>query len=199
MTDFDDNGSLDIVLGYHNEGTLFPLRGRQCSSDQMPFIKKKFPSYDAFGSATLAEVYELEKLEESIHYKATTFANSYLENLGYGKFSMRELPALAQITSINTMVSKDFDGDDNLDLIIAGNMYGSEVETPRNDAGYGLLLKGDGQGNFVPVPTLQSGLLIKGEVKNSAIIKKSDGSTSILFAKNNDDLQMVELNRPNKK
>jgi hypothetical protein len=198
MTDFDDNGSLDIVLGYHSQGILFPLRGRQCSSDQMPFIKKKFPTYNAFGSATLADVYETKKLEEAIHYKATTFANSYLENLGNGKFSIRELPPLAQITSINTMVSKDFDGDDHLDLIIAGNMYGSEVETPRSDAGYGLLLRGDGKGGFVAVPTIESGLLVKGEIKNSALMKISDGTTLILFAKNNDDLQMVEFNSSNK-
>jgi enediyne biosynthesis protein E4 len=194
MTDFDDSGSLDIVLGYHNEGTLFPLRGRQCSSDQMPFIKNKFPTYDAFGSATLAEVYEPNKLAESVHYKATTFANSYLENLGNGKFNVRELPTLAQITSINTIISQDFNGDGNLDLVIGGNMYGSEVETPRNDAGYGLLLKGDGKGNFMPVPAIQSGLMIKGEVKNSAIVKNKDASTSILFAKNNDALQLTELN-----
>ena len=198
MTDFDESGSLDIVLGYHDKGTLFPLRGRQCSSDQMPFIKEKFPTYEAFGSATLTQVYDAKKLEEAVHYKATTFANSYVENLGNGTFSIKELPPLAQMTSINTIIAKDIDGDDNLDLVIAGNMYGSEVETPRNDAGYGLYLKGDGKGHFVPVPTVQSGLLVKGEIKNSALIKSPNGSTSILFAKNNDELQMVKINTPDR-
>ena len=40
--DFDKSRSLDIVLGYFNEGVCYPLRGRECSSDQMPFIKEKF-------------------------------------------------------------------------------------------------------------------------------------------------------------
>ncbi|MDN5205721.1 FG-GAP-like repeat-containing protein, partial [Fulvivirgaceae bacterium BMA10] len=50
-SDFDENGIQDIVLGYYNEGSLYPLRGRECSSTQMPFIKKKFPTYNAFGKA----------------------------------------------------------------------------------------------------------------------------------------------------
>ncbi|MDN5199711.1 FG-GAP-like repeat-containing protein, partial [Fulvivirgaceae bacterium BMA10] len=50
-SDFDENGVQDIVLGYYNEGSLYPLRGRECSSTQMPFIKKKFPTYNAFGKA----------------------------------------------------------------------------------------------------------------------------------------------------
>jgi enediyne biosynthesis protein E4 len=43
---------------------------------------------------------------------------------------------------------KDVDGDGNLDAILGGNLYNSEAETPRNDASYGLWIKGDGNGEF---------------------------------------------------
>ncbi|MCH8905411.1 MAG: VCBS repeat-containing protein, partial [Bacteroidetes bacterium] len=49
--DFDRSGTFDIVLGYYNGGTCYPVRGRQCSSQHMPFIPQKFPNYNSFGSA----------------------------------------------------------------------------------------------------------------------------------------------------
>ena len=68
--DFDHNGSLDIVLSYQEMGVAYPLRGRECTSNQMPFIKEKFPSYHDFGMADLSTVYGAEELKKATHYKA---------------------------------------------------------------------------------------------------------------------------------
>ena len=37
-----------------------------------------------------------------------------------------------------------------------GNQYGSEVETPRNDAGYGFYLKGSNNKNLTPFEAVSS-------------------------------------------
>ena len=190
--DFDDNGTFDIVLGYYEEDDLFPLRGRECSSNQMPFIKKKFPSYDAFGKASLEEVYGASKLENAIGYQARTFATTYFENHGNGTFSARPLENMAQITSVNAIQVEDFDKDGNLDMVLLGNLYGAEVETPRNDAGVGLLMKGDGNGNFTAVPMHRSGLYIPGEIKHIRSIQVSD-QRMLLFARNNDKLGLAKI------
>lgn len=190
--DFDENGSVDIVLGYHDGGDLFPLRGRECSSNQMPFIKVKFPTYDAFGKATLKEVYGEAQLKSSVHYRAQNFASTYFENDGNGKFVGTPLPNLAQISSINDMFVQDFNQDGYLDLLIAGNMYGSEVETPRSDASIGQLLRGNGQGDFKVIPAYESGLQIIGEVKHlKAFEWIGEEKRVILVAKNNDALQII--------
>ena len=81
-TDFDDNGTNDIVLGYYEQDNLFPLRGRGCSSDQMPFIKNKFPTYDSFGSAKLVDVYGEEKLDRALHLSVKEFASILIETKG---------------------------------------------------------------------------------------------------------------------
>lgn len=193
--DFDNNGKMDIVLAYFNEGdALFPLRGRECLSNQMPSIKVKYPTYDLFGRATLLDVYSADNLENALNYKAKNFATSYIENKGDGTFEIRPLDNMAQISSVNGIIIEDVDRDGNLDIIIAGNMYGSEVETTRNDASIGLFLKGNGSGNFEPVPSHRSGLQIKGDVRDIKMIRLGENrSRAILAAKNNDLLQLVEI------
>ncbi len=178
-TDFDNNGSYDIVLGYYNEGQLFPLRGRECTSNQMPFVKNKFTSYEAFGKATLYDVYGLENLSNALSYQVSTFATTYFENKGDLQFEAKPLENMAQISSVKCFLTEDYDEDGNLDIVLAGNMYETEVETPRNDASYGLYLKGDGMGNFKSVSPSKSGLYVKGDVKKSSFIDLADGSRCI--------------------
>jgi len=194
-TDFDNNGSYDIVLGYYNEGQLFPLRGRECTSNQMPFVKNKFTSYEAFGKATLYDVYGLENLSNALSYQVSTFATTYFENKGDLQFEAKPLENMAQISSVKCFLTEDFDEDGNLDIVLAGNMYETEVETPRNDASYGLFLRGDGMGNFKSVSPSKSGLYIKGDVKKSSFIDLADGSRCILFAINGDKPKVIRVNR----
>ncbi|WP_308992366.1 VCBS repeat-containing protein [Mariniflexile litorale] len=196
--DFDSNGQLDIVLSYYNEGTQFPVRGKQCSSQQIPAISEKYKDYNEFAIATVEDVYSEELLSEAIHYDVTNFASSYIENLGNNQFKITNLPNEAQISSINDILCEDFDEDGYLDLLVAGNLYQSEVETPRNDASYGLFLKGNGKGAFNPIPYHQSGLLINGDTKDLATIKSKKGNI-ILAANNDDKLIAIKVNNKEKK
>ncbi|MDN5200429.1 VCBS repeat-containing protein [Fulvivirgaceae bacterium BMA10] len=190
--DFDNNGKVDIVLGYNANGKLYPVRGRECSSQQMPFIKEKFKSYHEFGIATINDIFSDVALQKSLHLKANTFASSYMENKGNGKFEIKPLPSLTQVSVVNGTVVKDFDRDNNLDILIAGNLYPFEVETTRADAGIGLLLKGDGKGNFEPVPSYESGFFVDGDVRELKSLKLAKNGFGILAGKNNSNLQLIK-------
>jgi hypothetical protein len=193
--DFDNNGHLDIVLGYYNADILYPLHGLKRSSYQLPFISQKFKTHDAFAKATLQDVYGIENLESARNYKAGNFASCYFENNGKGTFGIRPLGNLAQISSINCIIAEDIDLDGHLDLVIAGNTYGFEVETPRNDAGFGLFLKGDGTGSFKPEPASESGLLIDGNVREICMIHlETNRARGIIAAKNNGFMQVIKVN-----
>ena len=192
VKDFDNDKHKDIVLSYYNDGKQYPVRGRGCSSQQIPNIKKKFKNYESFSEATLVDVYTEKSLEEALHYKVKSFASIYLENKN-GKFIIHELPVEAQLSSINQIMVDDYDNDGKLDALIVGNMYNSEVETPRNDAGHGLFLKGDGKGKFQSIAAIESGFFTPSDVKNMEKIKVK-GKTYLLVTKNNSFLQTVKIN-----
>ncbi|WP_226294335.1 VCBS repeat-containing protein [Aquimarina algicola] len=192
ISDFDKNSKNDIVLSYYNDGKQYPLRGRQCSSDQIPAIKNKFKDYKSFSEATLVDVYTKKSLESSTHYQIKSFASVYLENKG-DTFAIKQLPIETQLSSINQILVNDFDKDGFLDVILAGNLHTSEVETPKNDAGYGLFLQGNGKGDFNIISAPKSGLHISGDVKDMAIVN-TPTDTYILAVKNNDYLQSVKIN-----
>jgi hypothetical protein len=192
--DFDNNGSLDLALGYYYNDSLFPVYGREHTANQTPFIIQKFPTNNAFAKATLTDIYGADNLKSALNYKATNFATCYFENNGDGTFKVHPLASLAQISSVNSIVKEDIDGDGNLDLVIAGNMYGSDPETTRNDASIGLYLKGDGKGNFVPVPAANSGLFIDGDVRQINLIHLGKTKNrGIIVAKNNDYMQVIKI------
>ena len=192
LNDFDSNERADIVLSYKKGDTEFPVRGRQCSSQQMPAIKAKFKDYNSFASADLKQIYTTKMLTESLSYEITSFASIYLENEG-GKFAAKQLPQLAQLSSINKFVVDDFNADGNLDMVLAGNLYNSEVETPRNDASFGLFLTGNGKGDFTPQTMLESGLKIVGDVRDMELLSKN-GEKHLLVAKNDALMQMIKVN-----
>ncbi len=191
--DFDGNNSNDIVLGYYNEDKHYPLRGFSCSSEQVPALKEKFKKYDAFASLELEAVYGSKNLEEALHYKADTFASSYIENLGGGRFKLTPLPKRAQFSSINDILIEDYDHDGHLDVLLAGNLFTSEVETPRNDAGTGLFMTGDGTGTFRPKSLSESGFFAKHDVKKLRKIKHQ-GEELILIANNDEKMQSFLIN-----
>ena len=181
--DFDKNGKLDIVLAYHDENdNFFPVRGRDCSSEQMPFIKEKFPTFASFGEAEMEDIFG-DKLDEAFTLKANIFASIILENKN-GKFEIKKLPFMAQISAITGVEEFDFDQDGNNDLVVAGNMFNTEVETSRADASFGLFLQGDGKGNYTEKPLLESGFFAPVDVKNLKMIDY-EGQKLILVANNN--------------
>jgi len=190
--DFDDNGTYDIVLGYYNEGKEFPLRGLQCSSEQMPFVKKKFPTYNAFASSTIQDVYG-DKLKDALNYKVRMFESTVFINEG-GSFKIQPLPKLAQVSPVFGIIARDFNGDGNKDILLGGNLYVAEAETGMADASNGLLLTGDGKGNFNPVSFKETGFLAPFDVRDLDAVYSPNGKGAVIICNNDQNLQVYAFN-----
>ncbi|MBI5915539.1 MAG: VCBS repeat-containing protein [Bacteroidetes bacterium] len=186
--DFDKNGSLDPVLAYYNHGKLYPLPLRDMMVKQMPVLKKKFLYHRAYGEATLADVFPKKDLDAAQQFEAKTFATTYFENRN-GKFVAHSLPVEAQFAPCNQIIAGDYNADGHPDLLLVGNSYSSDVETGRYDASNGVLLIGDGKGNFTAVPNRYSGFWATKEAMDMATVKLANGKTLYLIANNNDVME----------
>ena len=190
-SDFDSSGTLDIVLSKKYKNVYVPTRGKECSTEQMPFISEKFETYEEFAQASIIDIFGEEKLNSSTHYKAVNFASSVLK-IEKGGFSLEQLPPEAQFAPINGIVANDFDGDGYQELIIAGNLFDTEVETTSYDAGKGLYLKNNkGIGFSINLDINKTGIFMTKNVKDIQLIRLSNKSIpAIIVANNNSDIQI---------
>jgi hypothetical protein len=152
----------------------------------------RYEGHEHFASSTLEEIYGKQMLDSSLHYRVNTFAHYWIENKGKNDYTMHRLPNRAQISSVNDVVSLAYNREGPA-IIVAGNLYNSEAETPRNDAGVGLVLQMDALGNLNAIPPDESSLMIRGEVKVIESISLGNGKQGLLFAINNDSIRLFEV------
>lgn len=197
---FDNSGFSAIPSLYlpdqNGEKKEFPVQGRDDILKQMISLKKKFTNYKSYATATMDEILSPEQRQGALRLKANMLKSCYLRNEGNGKFTLIPLPIAAQVSVLNGMQTGDFDGDGNLDVVINGNDYGTDVSIGRYDALNGLMLKGDGKGNFKPLSILQSGIYIPGNGKALVEMRNKNGDLLLAASQNKDSLKVFKLNAP---
>lgn len=146
--DFDDNGSYDVALSKISDGKLVPVRGKECSSEQNPYLLDKIATYKEFAQLEFQDIYGEDKLKDAFKLTAHMFETVYAENKGNGTFEITKLPNITQVGPTLSLLPADVNEDGNLDIIGIGAIYDAEVETIRYDSNYGYVMLGDGSGNF---------------------------------------------------
>lgn len=169
--DIDNNGSNELIPAYYiknkeNQFDVFPDLDRSQFSEQTPVIKKKYLMFRDYAQANMNELLDYIGQDKLLKLYCQTSSSYWLENTGNGHFKSHILPIEAQFAPINSILTTDFDGDTKLDILVAGNEYQTEVSTGRTDASLGLLLKGNGKGDFKSIATNKSGFLVEGDVKS---------------------------------
>jgi len=192
---FSGPQTTDVILTQTVNGTAYSISGMVPLGREIYQLAIKYPTYGSFASATAEQLFGKPALQQAVHYEADTFASVVLHNEGGGVFSASPLPTLAQISPIKSIVVTDVDGDGKLDLLIAGNMYDAEPNTPRADAGNGLLLRGDGHGHFTPVSPRSSGFMAPRDVSGLAVVETPNGPTTVVVSNTGDTLQTFVIRR----
>lgn len=186
--DFDNNGTNDVVLAKFYKDDYVPVRGRECTSQQMPYVAEKFEDYHSFASSKLFEILPEDKVDDAVIYEIKSFESIVLINEGH-QFVRKPLPNAVQISPIKSSLVIDVNKDGILDIIVAGNHYGVEVETTRYDAGYGAVLLGTSNGNYLVQSPKQSGFYIPFDSRHISQIT-INGQKTILVTNNNEKLKL---------
>ncbi|HAM09787.1 MAG TPA: RNA-binding protein [Bacteroidales bacterium] len=192
--DFDNNGTMDAIMGYYIQGVSYPFYAKDDLQAQLPFIKNKYPDYKSYSDQTLNDIFSAEELKDALLLKATLFASCYIENKGNEQFEIRPLPREAQYFPVYGIESGDYNNDGHTDIIVAGNFTGTRVKFGEQDAGKGLMLTGNGKGEFTSLSDMESGIFIKGEVRDIEEVKLSDGKSIYVFALNNNKAKCYRIN-----
>ena len=198
--DFDNNGGYEAIPSLflpdqNGQMKEFPAHGRDDVMERLPAMKKRYNNYKSFATATMEDIFPAQKREGAIRLKANMLQSCFIQNDGGGRFTMITLPKEAQISTLNGMLADDFDGDGNLDVLINGNDFGTEVSIGRYDALNGLLLKGNGSGGFSALSIQQSGIYIPGNGKALVKLLGSSGNYLIAASQNKDVLRLFGLKR----
>ncbi|MEO6637971.1 MAG: VCBS repeat-containing protein, partial [Ginsengibacter sp.] len=187
--DFDNNGRLEAIptvfLNDQNgQKKEFTAQNRDEIVEQLPLLKKKFLKYKTFATADIHTIFSDEELAGALHLQANNFNTCFIKNIGNGKFEMHALPAMAQLAPVFGMVTDDFNNDGNIDVALSANDFGNEVTNGKFDTMNGLILLGDGKGNFIPQSIFQSGFFLPGDAKALIKLRSADGHYLLAASQN---------------
>ena len=185
VNDFDVNGIPDKVLSRTIKGEDITVFLKKDFTDAMPALKKENLKHHDFANKTIQTLFKPELLKTTT-IKTFNYSKSIVAyNDGNGNYTIKELPLPAQLSSINAIACNDINKDGKTDLILGGNITDCLPQFGRLDANYGLVLINKGKGVFEEIPSSQTGISLKGMVRD---IKVIPGNTNnyLLFLRNDD-------------
>jgi enediyne biosynthesis protein E4 len=190
--DLDNNGAMDQILAVEKNGKYYTFLGKEELEKQLPaLMRKKYADYSSLAGQTIEEVFG-EKLNYTKKFTASTLSSVLLLNNGKGNYTVSKLPFEVQWSPVFAFLSGDFSGRHRTDLLAAGNFYGVLPYEGRYDAGYGVFLSGSGGAQFENWPSLRSGFMPVGEVRDIKAIKTIRNRTIIAVARNNQSILFYE-------
>ena len=191
VNDFDNNGRTEQILAMHYDEKLYPIVQLKDLWMQIPSLKKKYLKFENYKNVTMDKLFDPSTIRDSEVKKVYNLSSVSLYNKKGKGFEIKELPFMAQLSPIFSIISDDINNDGVMDLILGGNLSRVKPEFGPNSSSYSTLLLGTKDKRFKYVNSKLSGLFISGEIRDLDKIKinKKD---SYIFAVNNSKLKILE-------
>jgi hypothetical protein len=193
INDFDNNGNIEHILCQQDGGRDIPLVMLQDLGKQIPGVKKKYLSYNKYKDESMTDIFSQDQLAKSVLHQVNILKSIILINKGELNFEIIDLPKEAQLTKLYAIFSTDFNDDGNLDLIIGGNQSRMKPELGINMGSYGAVFKGNGNGTFNYLSLSESGIFVRGEIREIVEVKNNKDQ-NLLFIRNNEEVISFKKN-----
>lgn len=168
--DFDNNGSVDPIFTYYIQGQSYPAVTRDELLEQISMTRNRFPDYKSYADAQLEDIFTQEELQGVQQQQATDLHTRYFTLSEAGTFEEQSLPLEVQYAPVFAITSLDYNGDGNQDLLLGGNIHQARLRFGKSTANRGMLLRGEGNGNFSYIPQPQSGFNVAGDVRSALTV-----------------------------
>ena len=189
--DFDDNNSIEQIITFKKNGKEFSISNKDELSKQLNYISKKFVSYKEFAGLEVNEIFTDETLNKNNLLEVNELRSLVLMS-DSAKYRVSILPKISQISPIKDIQHLDFNNDSNYDLMIFGNMTKVAPYFGSLDSNYGILLRGDGEGNLSYVDQSKSGLKIRGDV--SKVLPLDKNRSKFVIGINDKNISIISSN-----
>lgn len=194
INDFDQNNTIDKILTYTIHQKDMPVFLKRDMEEQLPSIKKNNLKHEAYAGKSIQELFPQELINKCIVKKVNYTSSCVAINKANGEFAIQKLPPMAQMSCINVVVCRDLNNDGKVDLILGGNQFGFLPQFERLDASLGDVLINNGKGEFLWQDAKKTGLQLRGEVRDIAVIKSQDRDY-LLFLQNNEYPVLFTVNK----
>lgn len=194
LNDFDKSGTIDAFLTRSIKGRDMPVFLKREITEQFPALKKQNLRHSEYASKSIQELFGDEMVSTATE-KVFNFCSSVIAfNKGDGTFEIVMLPIQTQFSSVHAVAMKDMNADGHMDLLLGGNKFGFPPQFGRLDGSYGHVLLNNGKGSMTWLPSLKSGMSIRGEIKDirSIRINNRDG---VIIGINNERPVIYILNK----
>ena len=190
VNDFDRNGRTEQIMGMYYGDDLYPVVQLKDLWMQIPSLKKQFLKFENYKNKKMDELFSKEIIEDTDKVYVYNLASVYLKNIKGKEFSLVELPFDAQLSTVNSILVDDFNGDNLYDFIIGGNSTKIKPEYGINTGNFSKMFLGTNEG-FYALGSYESGLKIKGEIRDIQKLKRKE-RINYIFAINNSSLKFYE-------
>jgi hypothetical protein len=185
VADFDNNGTMEKVMTQTIGGKDVPVFMKRDMVEQVASLRKQNLKNVDYARKSIQDLFGKEAMARAGLQLFNYGSSCIAYNRGNGSYTIEKLPVEVQLSSVNAILPADINSDGKTDLLIGGNKLNLLPQFCRLDASFGHVLVNKGGGDFTQLSSRESGLNLRGEVKDIVSIQFSNTS-SYLFLQNNE-------------